>query len=165
MKKIFLRIICSLFALLIIISANVSLAEATTNTQDSRIISDYIEVLEDGSYYHITVIEDSVSSSRATQTISGSKHMTYYDADNIAQWKFTVHGTFQFIPGSSAGCASSSYSVDIYDSSWKNTAASAYASGNHAIGDATFKKYVLSIPTQTENVSITLTCTAYGTLS
>ena len=165
MKKILSCIICSFSALLIIISANVSLAKAATNEKDSHIISEYIEVLEDGSYYVITVIEDSVSSSRATQTVSGSKHMTYYDAGNIARWKFTVHGTFQFIPGSSATCASSSYSIDIYDSSWINTAANTYPSGNHAIGNATFKKTVLSVPTQTEHASITLTCTAYGTLS
>lgn len=165
MKKLLSFITCSLFMLLIIISPNASLAEAGTITQDSRIVSDSVEVFEDGSYLHIIVIEDNISSSRATQTTSGSKHVTYYDTDNVARWKFTVHGTFQFIPGSSAACTSSSYSVDIYDSSWENTAASASTLGNQAIGDATFTKKVLSIPTQTRNTRVVLTCNAYGTLS
>ena len=91
--------------------------------------------------------------------------MTYYDADNNALWDFTVYGTFQFIPGSSAGCVSSSYSINIYDSSWENSYASASKSGNQAIGDATFKKKVLNITTNIEDVHLVLTCSAYGTLS
>ncbi|MBE5929805.1 MAG: hypothetical protein E7268_01940 [Lachnospiraceae bacterium] len=166
MKKHYLSIVCSLLTLFTFtVSAPVQ-AEAALQVPDSQVVSEHIETLDDGSYFLITITEDiSSCDTRSTQTKSGSKCMTYYDADNNALWDFTVYGTFQFIPGSSAGCVSSSYSINIYDSSWENSYASASKSGNQAIGDATFKKKVLNITTNIEDVHLVLTCSAYGTLS
>ncbi|MBR6537074.1 MAG: hypothetical protein IKT67_07710 [Lachnospiraceae bacterium] len=166
MKKIFFTLMCGFFALLSAALATPTQAEAALKDTDSIIVSEHIETLEDGSYFHVTVSElVSPSESRSVQTQHGSREITYHDANGVALWKYTLYGTFQFIPGSSAACISSSYSIDIYDSSWENTYASASKSGNQAIGDGTFIKKVLLITTHTENVHATLTCSAYGTLS
>lgn len=166
MKKNFLSITCSLFTLLAFALTTPTPAEAASQTPDFQSVSEYIESLEDGSYFHVLISEEVSSSlSRSTQTQAGSKSVTYHDSDGTALWKFTVYGTFQFIPGSSAACTSSSYTINIYEDSWENTAASTTTSGNQAIGDATFIKKVLFITTNIENVHATLTCSAYGTLS
>lgn len=166
MKKFILSITCSLFALLSFTLITPSTAEAASQVPDSRIVSEYFEQLEDGSYFHVIISEELTSSvSRSIQTKTGSRKITFYNADGTALWVFTLHGTFQYIPGSSATCTSSSYTINIYDDSWENTAASTTTSGNQAIGDATFIKKVLFITTNIENVHATLTCSAYGTLS
>ncbi|MDD5900502.1 MAG: hypothetical protein PUC73_06350 [Lachnospiraceae bacterium] len=166
MKKIILTLMCGFFALLTVALTSPTQAEAALKDLDSTIVSEYIETLEDGSYFHVIVSElASPSESRSVQTQRGSREITYHDANGVALWKYTLYGTFQFIPGSSAACVSSSYSVDIYDSSWESSYVSATKSGNQAIGDATFIKKVLLITTQTENIHITLSCSAYGTLS
>ncbi len=166
MKKIFLSMACSLLILFSIIISTPIQANASIQRSDSQVVSEYIETLEDGSYFHVIITEEATSSlSRSTQTISGSKHTTFHDSNGTALWKFTVYGTFQYIPGSSAGCVSSSYSINIYDNSWENSYANASKSGNQAIGDATFKKKVLNITTNIEDVHLVLTCSAYGTLS
>ncbi len=169
MKKNFFPITCSLIALLTVVLTSPQPAEATSQfsrSSGSYVTSEYIECLEDGSYFHVTISEEETSSlSRSVQTKSGSKKTTYYDANNTALWDFTLYGTFQYTPGSSAACTSSSYSFNIYDNSWENSYASASKSGNQAIGDATFIKEVLFVTTNIEDVHLVLTCSAYGTLS
>ena len=165
MKKMLLSIVCSFLTLFTFTASTPVQAMATLQFPNPQIVSEYIETLEDGSYFHVIITEDASSISRSTQSISGSKYTTYHDSNGTALWEFGVHGTFQFIPGSSAGCVSSSYSINIYDSSWENSYASASKSGNQAIGDATFKKKVLLITTNIEDVHLVLSCTAYGTLS
>lgn len=165
MKKIIRFIACGLVVFItccLIAPASVGVA---SQTQEARIVSDYIEYLEDGSYFHIVITETVDTSSRSTYTKSGEKSVTYRDENGVGKFTFTLYGTFQFIPGSSAACTSSSYSVNIYDAAWENTAASATTSGNHALGDATFKEKALFITTNIQDVHVTLTCTAYGTLS
>lgn len=141
--------------------------KATTQASDSKIISEHIELFDDGSYLHVIISEDNnTSNSRSiTQTKSGSRKTTYYDSDGTALWTFTIYGTFKYTPGANAACTSSSYTVDIYDDSWDNTAATSSINGNQAVGDATFIKKVLFITTQTEHVHLVLTCNIYGQLS
>ena len=126
----------------------------------------------DGLYYmeeEIVLLSDpqaaeSVAGSRAAQTVSGSKHNHFYNANGVKLWTVTVTGTFSY-DGSSATCTSVSKSYTIYDSAWKVTDESCSKSGNKAMASFTVKRYVLLIPVQTENVSLTLTCSANGTLS
>lgn len=165
MKKILLSISC-IFALLTFSFAAPAQAKAAVQTPDFQVVSEYVEALEDGSYFRVTILEDvSSSASRSTQTKSGTKHTTYYDANDTALWKFSVHGTFDYNPGVDVRCISNSCSYNIYDSSWENTASSSSKSGNQAIGDATFKKKVLFITTHIENVRLVLSCDNYGNLS
>ena len=162
MKKILLLLLCSTFFFLTIVTP----AQAASPVHDSRNVSDYIETLDDGSYFHVVISEDiNTSFARSALTKSGSRTVTYHVADGTAVWQFTLNGTFQFTPGVSSSCISGSYSINIYDSSWENTSASSSTSGNQAIGNATFIKKVLFITTQTENVSVALACDSYGNLS
>lgn len=166
MKKLFLSITCSFFVLLSFALTAPTQAEAESQTPDSRITSEYIEALEDGSYFRVTILEDVIPSiSRSTQTKTGSKYTTYYDSDGTVLWKFTVYGTFQYTPGANAACTSISYTINIYDGSWENASASFTTNRNQAVGDATFKKKVLFITTNTENVHLVLSCDTYGNLS
>lgn len=175
MKKYLLSTVCSLILLLSVGMVTPASVEAASHIEKGQLISECINILDDGSFFHITIAESlpetascfsqSILSARSTQTKSGSKKIAYYNSDNEVVWEFTLHGTFQYTPGSSAGCVSSSYSINIYDSSWENTYASASKSGNQAIADATFKEKILFVTTQARNVHITLSCNAYGTLS
>lgn len=175
MKKYLLLTICSLIILLSVGVVTPTNAEAASHIEKAQLVSECINILDDGSFFHITITESlpetascfsqSMLSTRSTQTKSGSKTVAYYNSDNEVVWEFTLYGTFQYIPGSSAGCVSSSYSINIYDSNWENTYASASKSGNQAIGDATFKEKILFVTTQARNVHVTLSCNAYGTLS
>ena len=168
MKKILLSITCSLFAIMTFTLITPTQAKATTMpTTEFQVISEYVERLDDGSYFHVIVSEEPESndSRSITQTKSGSRKTTYYDPDGIALWAFTIHGTFKYTPGANAACTSSSYTVDIYDDNWENTAAASSINGNQAVGDATFIKEMLFITTHTEHVHLVLTCNIYGQLS
>jgi len=166
MKKAFQSITYSFFVLLAVALLSPTQAKASIQAPDSKIVTDYIEKLEDGSYYHITISENESSSiSRSIQTRNGSREITYHDPDGVALWKYTLYGTFQYNPGASSTCISSSYTINIYDDNWENTSASSSKSGNRAIGEATFIKKVLFITTHEENVHATLSCDSYGNLS
>lgn len=118
---------------------------------------------EDGSYIITTIFEES-SITRATSSKTGQKTATFYNSDNVAQWSATLKGTFT-CNGSSATCTASSITHKIYSSNWKIASASATKSGNKATGKATAKRYLVGIPVQTNNRTITLTCSASGVLS
>lgn len=152
MKKIFSLILLTVFTLSLF-SVNVAGATDSENTI----------YFDDGSYIVISNIE-TTNIARATNTITGQKHYTYYDSANTQIWKATLKGTFTYT-GSSATCTSSKITYTIYDSSWKITEATATKSGNKAMGDVTAKKYFLGIPTKTVDKTITITCSANGTLS
>lgn len=117
---------------------------------------------ENGSYMIIEITVDKTA--RSTDSKSGQKCLSYYSASDIIQWSATIRGTFSY-NGISATCTNSDIVYTIHDSSWKITSATASKSGNKAIGDITAKSYVLGIPVQTVNRTLTLTCSANGTLS
>lgn len=116
---------------------------------------------DDGSYI-ITIVNESLS--RATKTKSGTKTTSYYNSDNEKEWDATLKGAFTYT-GSSATCTKATISYNIYNDNWKITSATASKSGNKAIGDVVAKHYILGIPTKTVEQTITLTCSASGTLS
>ena len=144
------------FALALAFSVLCFNALAVTNDND-------VIYFDDGSYIVISEVEETVST-RATGTKNGQKTATYVDSDNVVQWKATLKATFTYT-GSSATCTNSSITYTISDSSWKITEATATKSGNKATGDVTAKKYFLGIPTKTVEETITITCSANGTLS
>lgn len=120
-----------------------------------------IERLEDGSYIVTTI---SYQGSRASNTRTGSKERTYYANDNTKLFSLTVKGTFKY-DGTSASCTSSTYSYNIYDSSWSLKSATAIKSGATATAEGTFAKKVLGITTMTKSLTPTLTCDKDGNLS
>ena len=126
----------------------------------------HTEYYSDGSYVE-TVISEGISSpgeTRGTQTKSGTKYDIFYNANGVSLWRVEITGTFTY-DGSTATCTNVTKATSIYDSAWKVTAESCSKSGNKAMGSFTVKRYVLLVPVQTENVSLTLTCSANGTLS
>ena len=112
----------------------------------------------DGSYL-TTELEVYAPAARASDTVSGQKTATYNNASGVAQWSLTVTGTFTY-NGSTATATSASYSYQIYNSAWSFVSGNAYCSGNKAIAEGTFSGGVY-----TRSATVTLSCSANGTLS
>ena len=156
MKKILSFILVALF--IFSCSSTVALASEnqSPNTQQS------VEYLSDGSYF-VTTIESSATTSsilsRATSSKSGSKTATYYGANNKAIFYIKVTGSFSYT-GSSSTAKSSSYTIGYYVSGASSSDKGAYTSGKSAIAYATIKYVGSSL-----YKSVTLSCSANGTLS
>lgn len=115
----------------------------------------------DGSYM-VEAIE--VINMRASGSITGNKRYTYYDSDDVSQWRVTLTGKFTYT-GSSATCTSSSVDVAIYDSSWYISSKSASKSGNKATGNVKMGDRPVDVTLSIVPVNLTLTCDANGNLS
>ncbi len=139
-------------------------AQTAENTE--RIISETVEMLEDG-YYVKTIVAEEIPAMapRATTTKSGSKAFVLYSNSDEELARFTLKGTFSVNSGVSATCTASSYTTSISNNSWSVKSASATKSGNQAIGDVTFVKKVLFITTSTKEAHVVLTCDKNGNLS
>ena len=124
------------------------------NTSTSTVLYD------DGSYCIITITE----SNNTRSTKISTKHYSYYNSDNVLQWKVTVSGTFTY-NGTTSSCTSASHTVTISNDAWYISSQNSYKSGNQAIADVTMKKKILGIVTSTQNVSLELTCDKDGNLS
>ncbi len=116
---------------------------------------------DDGSYL---IVETIRSGTRVSRGISGSRPYTYYSASGVAQWQVTLYGTFTYT-GSSATCTASSISTTIYENSWSTGSKSASKSGSKATGSATMKQSSNGSTVRTVPVSLSLSCSASGTLS
>lgn len=141
-----------------------SVMSVSAFASDETVVSETVTYLDDGSYMVTVLTESENLLSRATSTKTGSKTTTLYNSDSEAVVQLKLTGTFSYT-GSSASCTASSVSYTVYDSSWKVTSSTASKSGNKAIGDFVSKHYVLLIPVQTIETTITITCSNSGTLS
>lgn len=144
-------------------------ASAYTETPEmcaEEIVSETVEYFEDGSYLTITVTQEVGGITRASvYEQSGSKYQILRNKDGEELWRFTVHGTFSVNPGVSATCTKASYSSSITESAWELSYASAYASENQAIGNATFVKKQNGKVVETKYSHVGLTCDENGKLS
>lgn len=154
------KVVSVLLIVMIMFSLNVP-AFAVENIDNENTV---IEYLEDGSCFitTITVVEE--NSTYATNTKTFTKTISYKDEDGIVCWKATLTATFRYT-GSSATCTDSDVTYTINDSAWKITSATASKSGNTATADITAKRYTLGIPFKTVDRTITMTCSANGTIS
>lgn len=154
------KIVSVLLSVMIMFSLSVP-SFAVDNTDNGNT---FIEYLEDGSCFitTLTIVEE--SSTYATNTKTFSKTTSYKDTDGIVCWSATLTATFRYT-GSSATCTESTVSYEIYDSAWRMTSATASKSGNTATADITAKRYTLGIPFKTIDRTITMTCSANGTIS
>ena len=123
-----------------------------------------VEYFEDGSCIETTIVVKEYISTYATQVKKVEKSISYKDEDGIVCWKATLTATFRYT-GSSATCTDSTVSYEIYDSAWRMTSSTASKSGNTATADITAKRYTLGIPFKTIDRTITMTCSANGTIS
>ncbi len=156
MKK---AIICIL-AIMTAICIPVSLSASALEPAEPQSVS-YTETFEDGSYGIVTI---TVFPAPTRASTSGQKKYTYYNANNVKQWTVYLNGTFTYT-GSSATCTAASTSYSINNNTWSVTKAAASRSGATATGSFTVKKYTAGVVTQTVNKTLTLTCSASGTLS
>lgn len=154
------KVVSVLLIVMIMFSLNVP-AFAVENIDNENTV---IEYLEDGSCFitTITVVEE--NSTYATNTKTFTKTISYKDEDGIVCWKATLTATFRYT-GSSATCTESDVTYTVSNSKWKITSATASKSGNTATADVTAKRYTLGIPVETLNRTITMTCSANGTIS
>lgn len=136
------------------------------STVHETLVSETTLQLDNGMSVTILITEEPTRSTRAmTYTKSGSKYYIFRDSDGNELFRFTVTGVFTVVPDVSATCTSASYSTSISDDAWEVDSASAYASGNQAIGSATFIKKVLFVTVDTASCDVTLTCDVNGSLS
>ena len=110
----------------------------------------------DGSYI---LVEITSVQARASGGITGSQHYTYYNSNDVRQWRATVTGTFTY-DGTTSTCTAVSTSFTAYVSGWNLDSVSKYKSGNKAIGD-----FYLSYSAWETSVRVTLTCDKNGKLS
>lgn len=122
-----------------------------------------IKYFDDGSYLVTSIIQDDVSIF-ATNTKTSSKKNEYFNSSGELMWDAIITGTFVYT-GTTSTCTSSSITYNVHNSNWKITSATSAESGNKAIGYITAKRYFVGIPVQTVEETITLTCSADGTLS
>lgn len=166
----FLKALFSLLivATLVIFSFQPLKAESTSQYTYTieQIISETTQHLDNDITLTIIITQENTSSSRMTSyTRSGSKYYIFRNSDGDELFRFTVTGVFTVTPDVGATCTSATYSTSITNDNWELESASAYASGNQAIGSATFIKKLLFITTDTASCDVTLTCDANGSLS
>lgn len=132
---------------------------------NDTIIYKTTEYLEDGSYVVTTLTEkEENANARATATKTGSKTSIIYNSDDEPLVTMKVTASFSYT-GASATCTSVSPTYTVHSSSYKMTSATGTKSGNKGTGNFTVKRYVVGIPVQTIEKSITITCSNSGTLS
>lgn len=118
------------------------------------------EYLEDGSYFE-TIIESN-ENQRSTKT--GSKTLTYKNADGDALWYATVNATFYY-DGKTSSCISSSPSAGSYVSGWKILSTSSSRTGNTASATVTAGIYYAGVFVDSITVKVLLSCDKNGNLS
>ena len=150
------KVICTLISLALVVLTAVPTSATSYLSKDETICS--IELFENGSYA-VTTIKNVGHNTKGT--VTKNKSYTYYDSSNVQQWMVSLTATFSY-NGSTASCTSATPSYSINNTAWKITKAETSISGATATGDFTAKKYVLLVPIQTVNKTLTLTCSASG---
>ena len=121
-----------------------------------------IEYYADGSYGVISLKNE--PGRAPTGTVTKTKTYDYYDSNNVRQWQVSLTASFSY-NGVTASCTSATPGHAIYNNTWQVTKETASISGATATGIFTVKKYVLGIPYQTVNKTLTLTCSPNGTVT
>lgn len=155
-SRLFIMLIIALLVSIFAVPTVYASEYPTINANEENIV-----YLSDGSYI-ITVVteeENHPSCFSATQTKSGSKTSTVYSATGNTLYSLTVHGTFSY-NGASATATNSSYTYSDESPLWSFSSASSYCSGATATASGIFKSSI-----QSKTLSVSLTCSASGTLS
>ena len=154
------RLISALIVIIFTLSCSACFVNALAQDQI------YTEIYEDGSYDIITTTSHFTISNLLNTKGTSSKTKTneHHNADGSIAWKASITATFSY-NGTTASCTDVTKSTVIYNSAWKCTAASCSKSGATATGNFTFKRYVLLVPVQTINKTLTLTCDANGNIT
>ena len=117
----------------------------------------------DNGYYLETIIEETPTT-RASNQKTAKKTGNYKNAQGTTMFSVTVTATFTYT-GSSSTCTKSIASATSKNANWKISSKSASKSGNKATAKATEKRYVDGTAVETQNCTVTLTCSLNGSLS
>ncbi len=117
----------------------------------------------DNGYYLETIIEETPTT-RASNQKTAKKTGNYKNAQGTTMFSVTVTATFTYT-GSSSTCTKSIASATSKNANWKISSKSASKSGNKATAKATAKRYVDGTAVETQNCTVTLTCSSNGSLS
>ncbi len=123
---------------------------------------------EDGSYIIIDTTEYSpifsLINSRSSYSKTVSRTFTFYGSDDIAAWDVVLTATFTY-DNITSQCTASSAVYHIYDNSWSCTSLTSGKAGNAAWADFTFVQKILFITYNTYTGSVSISCSANGTIS
>ena len=124
--------------------------------------TDYDEIiyLDNGDYITVKISESMTT--RATGT--REKEYIFHSKNGEALWKAVLFGSFRY-DGATASCIASSCDVTIYDSAWSVASKTAGRTGATATAELTMVKKFLGLTIQTENRSLSLTCSPSGQFS
>lgn len=126
------------------------------------------EDTSDDSLTFVEVIEEmptQPSLSRTTKTKTASKTVYCNDSNGNVLWSLQIVATFSYT-GSSSKCTSAKAAATSNSSYWKTSMSSCTRSGNKATATAVGKKYSSKgVLLQTVNKSVTISCSANGTIS
>lgn len=160
MKRFF-----SLFLSALLILSTFSVTVYADGSGQTNISSaDEVEriVLNDGSYFEITIAD---FSAKATQNVKvGAKTCTHKSADGRVLWTATLTARFTY-DGITATCTNAVMNVSISHSSWYLISKSTSKSGNKATGTVSMGYRVSGVTAQTITRTITLTCDKNGNLN
>ena len=151
MRKQIISLILAFLLLVGVMPLNVSATQINSNRID----------FEDGSYMIIT-IED--IGTRATNTRSGNKYVTYYDGSDNVEWEAKLYASFTY-DGTTSTCTSANCTVTIYENAWYEYSNSTTRSGNTATTELVMGQRLLGITIAKREYTITLTCDKDGNLS
>lgn len=133
--------------------------------ENQTLVSKTVQYLEDGSRIETAIYEEIVKTRASSYMKSGSKVRSAYNADGNLICTLTVRGVFSVDEGVSATCTSVSHSTSIVDDDWSCTSSSSSKSGNRATANGTFKRTLLGVTVDTQNLQVTLQCDDLGNLS
>lgn len=168
--KTFMKPLCLLLSLCCLIALAADTTQATAasvgstkliaGSRDSLVLSTETIPEEDG-YTVITTTEtvSPIAALSTTKTKSASKTYSYYNANNVLCWTYTLNATFMY-DGQLVVCSNVSSSAAIYKSNWSLASESCSKQSNTATGSAKFKN-----ATTSKTANLTITCTKNGTIS
>lgn len=160
MKKIKYSLLISLLFLLLLPSTAYAATDAVPNCISET----------DGNYIIETILteETPVHSSEAVyagvQTITGTKTAYVRNSDGDVVWYLTITATFEY-NGSTSKCISCSCNAVSQNSSWRIKNYSCNKSGNSATATATATRTDPLGSSQDYTQSVTIRCSANGTIS
>ena len=158
------KVLLANFLSLLLITSSLPVTINASSVDHENPANSSVEYLENGAYIETVVIETAPLTRAAYSTKNGQKTVTYKNSDGVAQWSYTVNGSFSY-NGTTSSCTQVSDSYSISDSRWQVRNHSCSKSGNNANGSITVDRKVLGITTQTHSENITLSCDNNGNLS
>lgn len=148
--------------------AAVSAAQLSDVSTVGNIISQETTETEDGGRVVITVKDttkisnSSASTMATTHTKSASKVFSYYNANNVLCWTFTLNATFKYDKTALVVCTDVSSSAAIYKANWSLVSKTHSKKANQATGKGVFN---LSPSNVHYNGPLTITCNILGDIS